>query len=44
VDEERNEQEQGSEEMEDLEVSSDEAEDVKGGLGIRQNPADRQGK
>jgi hypothetical protein len=45
VDEERKDQEQGEqEEMPDLEVSDDKAEDVKGGLGGRYRPEDRQGK
>jgi hypothetical protein len=45
MDEERTDQEQGEqEEMKDLEVTDDQAEEVKGGLGIRANPANKQGK
>ena len=40
-DEQREEQE---EKVEDLEVSEEQAEEVKGGLGIRLRPEDKQGK
>ena len=36
--------EEQEEQLEDLEVSEDQAEDVKGGLGIRARREDQQGK
>ena len=45
MEEERNDQEQSEQdEMKDLEVSDEQAEEVKGGLGVRRNPADGRGK
>jgi hypothetical protein len=45
VEEERTEQEQTEpEEMDDLDVSEEQADDVKGGLGGRERPEDRMGK
>ena len=43
MEEERDDQEQAPE-IEDLEVSDEQADNVIGGLGIRRNPADTQGK
>jgi hypothetical protein len=45
MEEERKDQEQAEqEELTDLEVTGEQAEDVKGGLGKRTNPANTQGK
>ena len=45
MDEQHKDEEQGDqEELPDLEVSDEQAEDVKGGLGVRHNPADGRGK
>ncbi|MEK6274939.1 MAG: hypothetical protein AABM30_06310 [Actinomycetota bacterium] len=45
MEEERKDQEQGEQdELKDLEVSEEQADEVKGGLGKRTNPADTRGK